>query len=154
MTKPAVAQIPATRENNRVRRSVDVPPLKVLLVEDDAALLEELSEIVELEGWKPVAIQNVDTALNFLHTDPNVRVVVTDVHFKDNAGHAANGIQLVSRARARFADRSISYIVLSGDPDAVISSEQEGAFKFLPKPLVPEDLIATITSAIAQDDAA
>ena len=132
----------------------DPSALKILLVEDDAAILEELTEVIELEGWKPVAVQGVDTALELLYNDPNIRVVVTDVHFKDESGNGANGIQLVSRARARFADRAISYIVLSGDPDAVIPSEQEGAFKFLPKPLVPDNLIATIISAVSRGDGA
>lgn len=130
----------------------DTAGLKVLLVEDDKFILEELNEIIELEGWEPLATCSVEQALDLLDADDAIRVVVTDVHFTDEQGRAANGIQLVSRARARFPDRGLEYIILSGDPDAVISSEQEGAFKFLSKPLVPDDLVDTVRRAISGAD--
>jgi DNA-binding NtrC family response regulator len=126
--------------------------LKVLLVEDDTVALEELCEISEFEDWEPIKAQTVDEALATLETDKDIRVVVTDVHFVDASGQAANGIQLVSRARAKFADRTISYIVLSGDPCAMASSDQEGAFEFLIKPLVPDQLIETVNAAISGGD--
>jgi len=121
------------------------------LVEDDAAVLEELYDVIQLEGWTPLAAPNVEAAMKLLQATPDIRVVVTDVHFASDKG-CANGIQFVSRARAKFADRSLTYVVLSGDPDKVRSSQEEGAFKFLPKPLDSDRLIATIETAIASGD--
>jgi len=124
---------------------------KVLLVEDDPAVLEELHDVIQLEGWKPLVAPSVEVAMKLLKSDPDIRVVVTDVHF---VGHknCANGIQFVSRARAKFADRALTFVVLSGDPDKARSSNQEGAFMFLPKPLNPERLVVTISNAIACGD--
>lgn len=124
---------------------------KVLLVEDDAVVLEELYDVIQLEGWKPFAAPNVEAAMELLQATPDIRVVVTDVHFASDKG-CANGIQFVSRARAKFADRALTYVVLSGDPDKISSSHQEGAFKFLPKPLDSDRLITTIQTAIASGD--
>ncbi len=125
--------------------------IKVLLVDDDPAILEELQDVIELEGWTPIGAQSVETAMKLLQGDRSIRVVVTDVHF-GNGSDCANGIQFVSRARAKFADRSLSYVVLSGDPDQIFSSKDEGAFKFLPKPPVPQRLIDTIVRAINMGD--
>lgn len=123
--------------------------LKVLFVDDDQTALEELNDIVDLEGWESVSANSVETALDLLEQDEDIQIVATDVHFVDPTGKSANGIQFVSRAQARFPERPISYLVLSGDPDAVNSSVQVGAFNFLSKPLYPEDLIDAIKSAAA-----
>lgn len=125
--------------------------LKVLFVEDDRLALDELGDIAEIEGWEHIVAHNVNEALKILEEDQDIRVVVTDVHFVERFGVSANGIQFVSRARAKFHDRQLNYIVLSGDPHAVVSSEQEGAFEFLSKPLVPDHLVSAVMGAIADD---
>lgn len=125
--------------------------IKVLLVDDDPAILEELHDVIETEGWTPITASSVDDAMVLLQTDKSIRVVVTDVHF-GKGPDCANGIQFVSRARAKFPHRTLSYVVLSGDPDQFYSSTKESAFKFLPKPPVPQRLIDTIDRAISFDD--
>lgn len=127
----------------------DLADLRVLLVEDDPVALDELEDIVDIEGWTPVRARNVERALKILEEDPGIRVVVTDVHFVDPSGEVSNGIQLVSRAKAQFSDRRLAYIVLSGDPAAMASSAQEGAFDFLSKPLQPQTLVSAIHKAIS-----
>ena len=147
----SATKIPVQSES-KLQSATDMPEaVKVLLVDDDPAILEELYDVIELEGWTPITAQSVDDAMQILQTDQNIRVVVTDVHF-GNGPDCANGIQFVSRARAKFANRTLSYVVLSGDSDQVFSSKDESAFKFLPKPPVPQRLIDTIDRAISFDD--
>jgi len=124
----------------------DVQAMTVLVVDDDAEALEEMRDIVELEGWNAIIADDVDMALEVLEWYPFIGVVVTDVHFRDPTGDMSNGVQLISRAQARYPDRDINYIVLSGDPSAARSSEQVGAVEFLPKPLDADRLIAAIKS--------
>jgi len=102
-----------------------------------------------LEDWAAETATTVDEALSKLAGDPKIAVVVSDYHFAHPDGDGANGMQFVSRAQARFAHRDISYIILSGDPDALRSSLQVGAFKFLSKPLLVDDFIHTIRTASA-----
>lgn len=119
----------------------------VLLVEDDATALDELTEIVDLEGWTPYAASSVSKALDILARTPSIGVVVTDVHFVDENGESDNGIQLISRAQARFPDRGLSFVVLSGDPDSLRSSVLTGAVDFLNKPLNSDELVSAIEAA-------
>lgn len=136
MTKPKLSDI-------------DQKTLKVLLVDDDATALEELLEIIDLEDWAGVTANSIEKALEILEEDSEIQVVVTDVHFVDPLGKSANGIQFVSRAQARFPDRQLSYLVLSGDPKALHASVQVGAFNFLCKPFVADDLIDAINRAVS-----
>lgn len=124
---------------------------KVLLVEDDSFALDELKDIVEFEGWTPKTAQSVDAALDLLAHDDSIQIIVTDVHFVDDFGQMTNGIQFVSRARAKFPNRSLTFIVLSGDQDAVVASTQEDAYEFLSKPLVPEELVGVLKEALSKD---
>lgn len=127
--------------------------LTVLLVDDDRDALEELADIVDLEGWHGIAASSVETALDILDLNRNISVVVTDVHFVAPGGETSNGLQLASRALAQFPDRQLSFVVLSGDPGALKSSIQVGAIDFLSKPLVADDLVAAIKRAAANDGA-
>lgn len=120
------------------------PTLTVLVVDDDKAALEELQDIVDLEGWNAIIADSVDMALEVLEWYPHIGVVVTDVHFVDPSGDTSNGFQLMSRAKARFPERDLSFVVLSGDPAALESSRQTGAVDFLSKPLDPDQLIEAV----------
>ncbi|SCZ73093.1 response regulator [Epibacterium ulvae] len=122
----------------------DVQAMTVLVVDDDKCALEELQDIVDLEGWNAIIADSVDMALEVLEWYPFIGVVVTDVHFVDPSGDSSTGIQLISRAEARFPDRDLNFIVLSGDPSAVKSSEQIGAVAFLSKPLDADLLVEAI----------
>ncbi|MQY42759.1 response regulator [Epibacterium sp. SM1969] len=120
--------------------------LTVLLVDDDKEALEELQDIIELEGWNSIIAGDVDMALEVLEWYPYIGVVVSDVHFMDPDGDTSSGFQLVSRAKARFPDRDLAFILSSGDPWAFKGTEQIGAVDFLSKPLVPDDLIDSVKS--------
>lgn len=117
----------------------------ILIVEDDADAMEELSEILELEGWAALTARTVSDALQKIE-ETSVSVVVTDVHL-GGSGAGESGIQLVSRAKAKFPERDLSFIVLSGDVDAVKFSLQTDAVDFLLKPVAADDLIAALNEA-------
>lgn len=119
----------------------------VLLVDDDADALVELEEILELEDVVSTTASDCDAAFHALDTWPDIRVVVTDVHLVRPDGQVENGVELVSAARARFSDRHLAFIVLSGDADAVSSSIETGAVDFLTKPLLPENLVSAVHAA-------
>ncbi|MFS4582785.1 response regulator [Phaeobacter sp. C3_T13_0] len=120
------------------------PTLTVLVVDDDRDALEELQDIVDFEGWNAIIADSVDMALEVLEWYPHIGVVVTDVHFVDPSGDTSNGFQLMSRAEARFPERELSFVVLSGDPSAFKPTRQTSAVDFLSKPLDPDQLIAAV----------
>lgn len=145
------SKIPVKPESSLEPTTDERKAIKVLLVDDDPAILEELNDVIEIEGWTPITASSVDEAMELLQSDQGIRVVVTDVHF-GSGPDCANGIQFVSRARAKFPNRALSYLVLSGDSDQFFASKDESAFKFLPKPPDPQRLIDTIDRAVSFDD--
>ncbi len=127
---------------------------KVLLVDDDPDALEELNEILELEDIDTATAGTIDEAYASLGSDQRISVVVTDVHLTAPCGMATNGIDFVALAGRRFPDRELSFVVLSGDADAVARSFETGAVDFLTKPLVPDALISAVQRAFAGQEEA
>ena len=83
---------------------------KVLLVEDDADFREMLGKLLELEGFKVVAVGNCIKAFSQFYTQhPNV--VVTDLGLPD-----LSGFELIRWAREKqeFADLPIIAISAYG----------------------------------------
>ncbi len=70
-------------ETRRLRTTVELPPdgnrAKVLLVDDDFALLDGLSEFLESEGYGVVVASNGIDALNQLRSSLRVDAIVLDV---------------------------------------------------------------------------
>lgn len=122
-------------------------PIKILVADDDPTALEEMRDMVEFEGWDCITVTSIDAAMDKMDADETISVVVTDVHFDGGTGETANGIQFLSRARARYPKRKVAYVVLSGDPMAERASDQVGAFTFLKKPLVLEDFVNAVYGA-------
>lgn len=116
----------------------------VLLLDDDLLALEELEEIVELEGWTAHTAATVQAALDTLERVPGISIVVTDVHLVQPDGTTANGVSFVADARQQFPQRNLSFIVQSGDVGAIGASIETGIVDFLPKPLMADDLIEAI----------
>lgn len=119
----------------------------VLLVDDDPEALEELREILELEDVPTVVASTIEEAYACLGVDPLISIVVTDVHLTAPCGQKTNGIDFVALAARRFVGRNLSFIVLSGDADAVSRSLETGAVDFLTKPLVPDALLSAVRQA-------
>jgi len=116
----------------------------VLILDDDVEALEEIFDILDLEGVHAFCVATVNDAERALIEYPEITSVVTDVHLSRSGEPGANGVDFISRMRTRITDRDVTYIVQSGDPSAIVGSIEKGAVDFLTKPLVPEDLLRAI----------
>jgi len=120
----------------------------VLVLDDDLDALEEIQEILELDDLICVTASNTNDARQALSNDPCISAIVTDVHLR---GSDETGLDFIAGLGDELADREMTFIVLSGDPSAIVPSIQTGAVDFLTKPLVPEDLLRAIRSRMKAD---
>ncbi len=104
---------------------------KVLVVDDEKYILEEISETLIEEGYECFPADNVDDALAILRDDPGIMLVVTDLKMPGKTGS-----DLIKEARAVF-DRDIQFIVMSGHGGPAVKTNgiDIKAFPFLRKPL-------------------
>ncbi len=129
-----------TLEDWQSRRTADTgeAPPKVLVVEDDVALLETLSEILRTGGYEPIGATRVDQALQVIRAEaPDL--VILDLRLPDGDGlDVCRGI--------RWLGKDTPIIVLSGrteEADVVVALEV-GADDFIKKPVRVREFLARV----------
>jgi DNA-binding response OmpR family regulator len=112
--------------------------MRVLVVDDDRATREGLSELLEEAGYESTSVGSFQDALRILRTRPP-DLLITDVDLNE-----ADGLQLLVSTPTR-----VPTIVLTGSYDLVLESEvrREGAV-YMVKPVSPDRLLDQVKSML------
>jgi response regulator RpfG family c-di-GMP phosphodiesterase len=110
--------------------------MRLLLVDDDAALRELVRTTFELVDVEVIEAENADAAERAL-AESRPDIVVLDLGMP-----RVDGAELFERLRRDGATRAIPVIFLSGDPDAARVASELRVDAFLPKPFSPLQLLA------------
>ena len=118
------------------------PRGRVLVVDDEAALLDIFAEALRDAGFEVQAVDGGGTATR-LATTEDFDAVVSDVVMP-----GIGGLQLLRAVRQRNLDTPV--ILVTGNPtvESAIQAVDEGAFKYLVKPVALEDLRRTVSRAV------
>lgn len=122
------------------------PPDRVLLVDDDAAVLSVYSAILGAAGHECVAETDPVVAYESLRSDSSVAVVILDLQMP-----GFGGLELLRRIRVEFADRHwLQVLVVTGQAslDSAIDALRLDAVEYLCKPVPAAQLTAVISSAL------
>ena len=139
-------------ETRAPRTTVELPPsgagAKVLLVDDDFAILDGLSDFLEGEGYHVLSASNGIDALNQLRSGLRVDAIVLDVMMPLMDGWDFRAEQL-----AHPSLRDIPVVVISAcgfSQDTL--RHQFKAREVLPKPLELDGLLAALQNACGGGD--
>lgn len=113
-------------------------PGRILVVDDNEALRENLQEALELEGYEVVAAADAASALAHLDGDPSFRVVLLDLVMP-----GMDGRELLARIRGDPRLASLRVVMTTGHTG---SRARAGvpADAFLTKPFGLRELFAAI----------
>lgn len=119
--------------------------LMVLLVDDEAELIDELGLALSDAGFPCLLVGSAEAALAILAERPDIGVVVTDVRMPGQDGFtlARRLMETASPERARRIVIMTGHATLSDAADAVSS----GAFDYLRKPFTLDRLVEVVTRA-------
>lgn len=109
--------------------------LKILVVDDEPAIRQILSNIIERAGYEVSVAENGTTALEKL-TKGNFDVVFSDVRMPD-----FTGIELLKKAKEQGVESQFVIMTAFASVNTAIEAMRSGAFDYLTKPLRPEDVI-------------
>ena len=114
----------------------------ILIVDDEAEVLELLSELVERLGYNPIIASCGRDALEILDKT-KIDVILSDLVMPE-----MDGIELLKRAKAQKGD--IPFLVITGHPtiESAVETIKKGAYDYLPKPFQMEDVGIKINRAI------
>lgn len=116
---------------------------RVLIVEDDVALREALSDTLQLAGYSILNAADGDAALNILDHE-EVDIMVSDVQMAPMEGHT-----LLKAVKKNLPSLPVILMTAYGTIQKAVEAMRDGAADYLVKPFDIDALIALIERYIA-----
>lgn len=113
-------------------------PARILVVEDDGALAQALSDTLRLSGYEVMRATDGEQALACLER-AKADMVLTDVQMRPMDGHT-----LLRHLRSRFHDMPVVVMTAYGTVAQAVDAMKLGAVDYLAKPFEVEDLLRKV----------
>jgi len=122
-------------------------PIGLLLVDDEAEALEELTELFRRRMPLVKTATSLGEAKRILAADPRIGVVLTDIRMP-----GGSGLELLEVARLRPEQESLKVIILTGygSVDHTLAALRSRAFDFLLKPSSRDTILDCVASAVEE----
>ena len=115
---------------------------RVMVVDDDADTLTLLREVVTKEGYQVETAEDAETALQRLgEWQPDL--VITDIHMP-----GMDGLALLAAVREKAPDILVILLTAYGSLKTVVDAIKSGAFDYLSKPFVVDDIRLVVRRAL------
>ncbi len=125
---------------NIVRLGAAVAASKLLIVDDDGAIREELSEHLTAKGYACATAPSTGAALEILRRDPGIGIILSDLKMPGQ-----NGLELLAEIKGEpDGDREVIILTGHGDKIDALRALRLGVRDFLEKPIDLRHLLHTI----------
>lgn len=120
----------------------DGSPIRVLVVDDEPVLADLLAMAVKAEGWEPHTAPEGQQALKLIR-EINPDVVVLDVMMP-----GIDGIEVVTRLRARGNEVPVLFLTAKDDVSDRIAGLDAGGDDYVTKPFSLEEVIVRLRGMV------
>ena len=110
----------------------------ILIVDDDAALRDNLEDILSDEGYEPLSACSCADAMK-LAGDRKIQAAILDLKLPDGTG-----TDLIADLKRINPDCTCMIMTGYADVESAIAAVQHGAYHYLQKPVNPNDLLNLI----------
>lgn len=114
---------------------------RLLIVEDDADIVENLVILLQDEGYSVCHASTMEQALNTLHTEI-IDLVLLDITLPDGNGYS------VCTAVKRQTNAPVIFLTAMADESSIVTGFQLGADDYITKPFKPMELICRVRNAL------
>ena len=119
-------------------------PHKILIVEDEELMRSILRRLLEGSGYDVVTADSAESALAAFGEN-DIAVTVTDIKMS-----GMDGIELLDRIKAIDSDALVVVMTAYSSVDSAVAALRKGAYDYVTKPFVNDDLLQTVKNAIQQ----
>ncbi len=117
--------------------------MKLLVVDDDPAFNKMLTSFLLKKEYDVKSAHSPNSALELLKEN-TFDLVLTDFKLP-----GMNGIQLMQEIKKQYNNIPVILITNYSDIRTAVNSIKLGAFEFVTKPVIPDELLKTIEKAIS-----
>ena len=116
----------------------------ILVVDDDRIILDSLCEFLSLEGFRTNGAETLKAASAELEKQ-NYSLVITDVNLPDG-----DGFELLDIIGKNYPQTVVIVITGYGSIESAVKAIRRGAYEYLTKPIVDDELRLVVERAIKQ----
>ena len=116
----------------------------ILIVDDDKIILDSLREFLSLEGFQTKGAQTLKNAVAELQKQ-NYSLVITDINLSDG-----DGFELLDMVRKNHPQTVVIVITGYGTIESAVKAIKRGAYDYLTKPIIDDELRMAVDRAIRQ----
>lgn len=116
--------------------------MRILLVEDDAAIVAALSELLASEGYEVESASRQDAAIDLLATS-SYDLALLDVSLEQGSGFA-----VCAAAREVAPAMPVVFLTASDDEYSTVAGLDMGAVDYIAKPFRARELLARVNAAL------
>jgi two-component system sensor histidine kinase/response regulator len=119
--------------------------LKVLIIDDEAEICDEISEKLEFHGYQCLIAKDSQSGLDLINIDREISIVLTDIRMP-----GMSGLEMCDIIKSKASEgREFALLVMTGHAGLcdAIKALKVGALDFLTKPLSPEFLVHAVNRA-------
>jgi DNA-binding NtrC family response regulator len=116
----------------------------ILVIDDDKIILDSLCEFLSLEGFQASGAETLKSALAKLEEETYC-LVLTDVNLPDG-----DGLELLGIIKRNYPQTVVVVITGYGTIDSAVKAIKCGAYDYLTKPIIDDELRLAVERAITQ----
>jgi len=116
----------------------------ILVIDDDKIILDSLCEFLRLEGFQTSGAETLKSASAKLEQE-HYSLVITDVNLPDG-----DGLELLDIIRENHPQTVALVITGYGTIESAVKAIKQGAYDYLTKPIIDDDLRLAVERAIKQ----
>ena len=116
---------------------------KILILDDEMTILDNLKSSLELENFRVLTFSNGQEGLSLLQTENNIDCIICDMNMP-----GMNGIEFTKAVQSIDSDIGVIILTGHGDIENAIEAMKSGVADYLNKPVNSDKLIFSIKNAI------
>src|SRR5215207_7861455 len=116
----------------------------ILVVEDEELMRSILRRLLEGSGYHVVSSDSAESALSAFGEN-DISVTITDIKMS-----GMDGIELLDRIKVIDADALVVVMTAYSSVDSAVAALRKGAYDYVTKPFVNDDLLQTVKNALRQ----
>ena len=120
------------------------PTATILVVDDDRIILDSLCEFLRLEGYQAEGAVSFSEAGQAMDRRP-IDLMISDVNMP-----GGNGFELLHLVRKRSPETVVVMMTAYGTIESAVESIKMGAYDYLTKPIIDDELRVCVERALAQ----
>lgn len=121
-----------------------MPKANILIVDDDRIILNSLCEFLSIEGYRTAGAASISEAKQRL-AEESFALVITDVNMPDG-----DGFEILDLIRENYPRTVVLMITGYGTIESAVEAIKKGAYDYLTKPIVDDDLLLAVERASRQ----